>query len=356
MNRAHPGPSRGIRPKLVLLRLFKAAGLFRLARALTRRDLRILCYHGFASADEASFRPQLFIRPATFRSRLERLRSGGYRILPLGEALEAMDAGRLPDDAVVITVDDGFHNFRSLAFGILREYAFPSTVYVTTYYMAKRKPVFRLAAQYLFWKAGRGEVDRADLGLPPGEGGEARIGMWDLIRLGEGGDGEEARQSLLRSLGKALGQDAEGLAESRMLSLMTPEEVREIADGGVDVQLHTHRHRLPLSAPEAEREIRENREALLAAGVPRPDHFCYPSGIWDRGHWPILSAAGVASSTTCEPGFNRPGVPRHALRRFLDSESIADIEFEAELCGFLELLRILTGKARRIAAKTSSAG
>lgn len=339
-----------------ILRAFKAAGAFGVSRALMRRNLRILCYHGFASRDEAEFRPQLFIRPETFVTRLDHLRSNGYRVLGLGEALEALDAGRLPPDSVVLTADDGFHNFHSLAYGILRERALPCTLYVTTYYMEKRNPVFRLAVQYLFWKSGREAVDPVAAGLAdmpvPKNGGEAP--MWDIIRFGEEKCDEDRRLAMVRSLAGALGQDAAGLVSSRMLGLMSAEEVREVSRGGIDIQLHTHRHRLPVSAEEVEREIRGNRDALAAAGVEPCDHFCYPSGIWSREHWPMLDRMGVKSSTTCEPGFARRGMPRHGLPRFLDSESISAIEFEAELCGLLELLRRITGKSRRIAGKLSS--
>jgi hypothetical protein len=38
-------------------------------------------------------------------------------------------------------------------------------------------------------------------------------------------------------------------------------------------------------------------------------------------------------------GFNRSTTPKLELRRFLDSEAISFLEFEAEMCGFFELIR-----------------
>lgn len=35
------------------------------------------------------------------------------------------------------------------------------------------------------------------------------------------------------------------------------------------------------------------------------------------------------------------------LGRFVDSEELFDLEFEAEICGFAEIMRILLGKSRR---------
>src|SRR3954454_15729767 len=85
------------------LYLMKFLGLFYLARRITRHGLRIICYHGFAVAEEYKYRSTLFIREDFFRKRVEYLNREGYRILPLRDALDALAAGRLPPCATVIT-------------------------------------------------------------------------------------------------------------------------------------------------------------------------------------------------------------------------------------------------------------
>src|SRR5918993_2735265 len=141
----------------------RSTGLFTLCRALTRRGLRILCYHGFGAGDEVQFLPGLFITPATFRRRLETLRDGGYPVLTLSAALRGLDVGDLPDYATVITVDDVFPSFQRDALPLLREFEMPVTAYVTTYYSVKRHPVFRLAIQYMFWKTAHSSVALRDI-------------------------------------------------------------------------------------------------------------------------------------------------------------------------------------------------
>ena len=47
----------------------------------------------------------------------------------------------------------------------------------------------------------------------------------------------------------------------------------------------------------------------------------------------------TSSATTCNADLNYPDKPSLELKRFLDGENISDIEFEAELSGFNELLR-----------------
>src|SRR5882762_169666 len=87
------------------LYLIKFLGLFRLARYVTRHGLRIICYHGFAVAEEHKFRSTLFIRKELFLRRIAHLRRKRFPILRLSAALEALDRDRLPPCATVITMD-----------------------------------------------------------------------------------------------------------------------------------------------------------------------------------------------------------------------------------------------------------
>ncbi len=324
------------RIKRAILQTGRRLGLFGIARRLTRRKLRILCYHGFSLADEHEFRPGVFLRPSTFRRRLAYLAERRFSVLPLGEALDRMRQDRLPPAAVAITIDDGFFSVYDRALDILREFSFPATVYVSSYYCRFDHPVFRLAVQYMFWRTARRPVDLSGLDVPglDGRGDDAETTMWKIIDHGETACNEPGRHALAAELGKCLDVDYRQICRSRILSLMEPEEISELPTAGIDVQLHTHRHRFPESETEVAREIADNR-AFLQPLVDAPlEHFCYPSGVWSPNHWPPLSAAGVTSAVTCEPGFNDSSTPPLALRRFLDDEVIPQIEFEAEVTGF----------------------
>ena len=98
---------------LATFHICKALGLFRLARRLTRRDLRILCYHGFVLDDEDRFRGSLFVSRAFLDRRMRYLQEQGYRVLPLDETVERLADGTLPPDPVAITIDDGSSMLRS---------------------------------------------------------------------------------------------------------------------------------------------------------------------------------------------------------------------------------------------------
>jgi peptidoglycan/xylan/chitin deacetylase (PgdA/CDA1 family) len=335
--------------KCALLHLFEALGLFRMTAALlARRRLQILCYHGFELCDETSFKPLLFIKGTTFAARLALLRRWGCVVLPLDEAIARLRAGTLPPNAVAITIDDGFASTLMVAAPLLKRFDLPATVYVTSYYMEKNVPVFRLAIQYVFWKvrAFDGEtalIEQLSAVVPGLDQATTEIPMWTLIRHGESLPSEDERQSLLRNVADRARVDIDPLYRDRRLSLMTAQEVGAIVREGFDVELHTHRHRFPAhDRAAAILEIEQNRSRLERLTGKPAYHFCYPSGLFDPAQWPWLEALAVRSATTCLPGLNSRTTPIYGLRRFLDSEDVRPIEFRAELAGFNELLRWTT--------------
>lgn len=350
------GPAARRAAKRAVLHASKWLGLFRLARRLTGPGVRILCYHGVAQGDEAEFRPQLFITPGRFRRRLAYLARHRFPVVSLDRAVEGLESGAVPPCATVITFDDGFHGMHRLGLPALRALAFDATVYLTTYYCLKERPVFGLVVEYALWRTRRDTVALDGLGLP--RGGTASLRRpaerdalaREIVLWGEGHCDEDGRGRLARLLAERLEVDYDRIARERVLGLVSAPEVREMALAGVDVQLHSHRHRFPEDRAGALRELRDNRAALEPLARKPLVHFCYPSGFRGPAHDSILREAGIRSATTCEPGLNYPDTPRLALRRFLDGEDIAQIEFEAEVSGFAELLRRLRRGARRALA------
>jgi peptidoglycan/xylan/chitin deacetylase (PgdA/CDA1 family) len=323
------------------LYLIKYAGLFRFARYLTRSGLRIICYHGFAVAEEYKYRSTLFIREEFFRERIGYLKRNGYPILPLRDALDALAAGRLPPCSTVITMDDGWRGVYTIGLPIIREMQIPVTVYVATEYVENQVPVFTVTASYLFWQSTGRRIK-----LPRG------IGTYDMEC--EGDKAEEAAQkfgaalppgerlAFLKELAEALGVSFDEIERQHLFEVMDEQQLRGLAAVGVDIQLHSHRHRWPLYDREVvESEINENRRFLQRVVSSPLEHFCYPSGVYGLHQAEWLAKLGVKSATTIEPGLNYRDTPRFALRRLVDGGRVSDIEFAAEITGFMEVVRLL---------------
>ena len=342
------------RVKILVYTFAKKLGMFAVSRFLMRRRLVILGYHGFQYSDEASFRPTLFMDSRRFAGRLEILRRDNYSVLPLAEAVQRCRDGTLPVNAVTITIDDGFFSVLDIAAPMLYERHFPATLYVTSYYVIKGTPIFRLVIQYLFWKT---ECTRFELlerpwcpttGVDLEDTHAAHQAMWQIIDYGEANCDESQREEICEEIAGQLGVGFEALRDARGLSLLTPEELRRLGALGIDVQLHTHRHTFsPQDLKQARRELRDNREVLEEILGRLLRHFCYPGGVWNRNILPMLSEEGIVSATTCQAGMNDQTTDPLALYRVLDQDDLHDIEFEAELAGFCELIRIVTFRRRR---------
>jgi len=317
----------------------KAFGLFHVARYITRDGLRIICYHGFSVGEEYKFRGRLFITKEFFRRRVDYLQHQQYPILRLGEAMQALDTGRLPPCATVITMDDGWRGVYSEALPVIRELSIPATVYVNTYYIEHPMPVYTVALAYLFWLTKEHYVD-----LPRGLGSfelDYQAERAETLALEFGMTLPPADRSLfLKEVAKALGIDFAKIERKQQFQVLNEQQLRELDDAGVDIQLHTHRHQWSLDDREkVETEIVENREYLERVLSHPLQHFCYPSGIYalHQGEW--LAALGITSATTIDPGLNYADTSRFALRRLVDGHPVSDIEFEAEMTGLMEIIR-----------------
>ena len=139
--------------KRTTLSSLKASGVFSVVRNSRWRSQRllILAYHGISLDDEHEWDASLYMSPECFRRRMQLLKNSNCTVLPLAEATERLFTGDLPERSVALTFDDGNYDFYKEAHPIIREFGFPVTVYLTTFYSHYRKPVFDVVVSYLLW-------------------------------------------------------------------------------------------------------------------------------------------------------------------------------------------------------------
>ena len=334
--------------KLATLFALKAAGVFDLvANSRWRRErLLILCYHGTSLDDEHLWRPGLYIEPSVLEQRLETLKTGGYSVLPLGEGLQRLQAGSLPARSVALTFDDGTYDFYKQAYPRLKSYGYPVTVYQTTYYTDYERPVFSLVCSYMLWKK-RGEIIPAgrDLGLAQAMDLRTEAGRHQVVRgligLAEREDmSGRQKDELAARLARVLGLDYDALVEKRIVQLMNARELKEVASNGVDIQLHTHRHRTPEDENLFRQEIRDNRERIQALVSSTSVHFCYPSGVYRPEFFSWLAKEQVVSATTCDSGLASRQSESLLIPRYIDNQFRTAVDFESWISGVGDLLAL----------------
>lgn len=343
------------RLRSILFRLARMAGLFALSRWLCRHQQLILCYHAFAYEDEHLFRPQQYMQPERFAARLNLLHRQGYKVIPLSEAVTRLQRKTSCLREVVITIDDGFTSVYRFALPELSERKLPATLYLTTYYVLFDRPVFSLALQYILWKSRCQSINldlrawgwpatwHLDLKAPhAAEAVDALV--TEAMQLLD----EDERERFLHFVGDSVGVSLVQQTSDRRFHLVTPAMARALLADGIELQLHTHRHRYPFDSDLLLREIDDNRRVLTLLGMPAATHLCYPSGEWREDTFAILHTLGIQSATTCLPGLNSSDTHPLALRRFLDADDVDEVEFDAEISGFKHLLRSLQARLRKL--------
>lgn len=337
-----------------ILKAAKAAGLLAAARARSARAVRILCYHGLWLGDPVFGGDSMFMRPATFRRRMELIRALGYPVVPLAAALDALcgKGPTLPPAAVVITIDDGWASTSIGMLPVLEALDMPATLYCDSAQLLRGGPRANVMAHYL---------DRV-AALQPAAARTADIDFDGLaISRRAAADltaSADERLQAATALGTALGLDMHATLATRTFDYMSPVELAAAHARGLDVQLHTHNHTLgDMSRGAIESEVRQNRQSLARILSTPPESFnafCYPSGVTSDAAARTLAGLGLNSATTTVQALAWPGADMHLLPRLLDGENLSEIEFEAELSGFGDWLRAGRRAVRRVTGRAAS--
>ena len=106
--------------------LLRSSGVLHPVSIFVRNVPRILMYHRFQRHDGG-----LWPSADLFGEHV-RYVSSHYRTMSMSGLHSALLSGDVPPRTVVFTIDDGYEDFYSIAFPILRKYGVPATLYVTT--------------------------------------------------------------------------------------------------------------------------------------------------------------------------------------------------------------------------------
>lgn len=93
----------------------------------------IMCYHDFA---EKPARSDMVITHNTFRQQMQALKDAGIPVIPMSDLL-AWKRGEknIPEEAVIISMDDGWVGVHQFAYPILKEFGYPFTFYLYKNYV-----------------------------------------------------------------------------------------------------------------------------------------------------------------------------------------------------------------------------
>ncbi len=104
------------------------AGLWLLAATLLA-DAHIFVYHRFGDTRHPSTDTSIDV----LKKQFEYFRKNGYEVVPLSRLVDALKKREaLPDNWIVLTIDDGYKSFYENGLPIFREFGYPFTLFVYT--------------------------------------------------------------------------------------------------------------------------------------------------------------------------------------------------------------------------------
>ncbi len=92
----------------------------------------ILMYHNINVPPKNARIPNLYVRPGMFRFQMAYLKTAGFQVMSIKDMLAAVAAGRPSQNMAAITFDDGYLDFFQNAYPVLKQYGYPSTVFIVS--------------------------------------------------------------------------------------------------------------------------------------------------------------------------------------------------------------------------------
>jgi peptidoglycan/xylan/chitin deacetylase (PgdA/CDA1 family) len=211
-----------------------------------------------------------------------------YRIISISELVTALNEGSVPEDSVVITIDDGYRSVYSEMYPVAVEEEVPISVFVATEFIDSKD---------LFW------WDKADIAR---ERGADLPSNRALKEMGE----NERRQAISE-------QFREEWTNNRRRTLRL-EELTEMSDSeylSIYPHSRTHPRLSDQSIEEARTEITQSRTDLMDALDVTADIFSFPDGSYTEEHIDILRETKYRGALTITPGINTDSTDPYRIRR-----------------------------------------
>ncbi|MPY87940.1 MAG: polysaccharide deacetylase family protein [Luteitalea sp.] len=254
----------------------RCAGIFPVATLLARRSPRILMYHRFGEQPG-----DIWPGAEIFERQIRYLRSK-FHVLSLAELTESLVSGRPRQNAIVLTIDDGYEDFYKVAYPVLRKYDVPATLYVATDFIDGRTWLWPDIVAFILQRTARrswtsnGRVPKQtyDLAVPA-----QRRAAWSGIGTQCVEMDVASRTTLLQALAMELDVDLPP-KPTREFKPLNWAQLREMAAHGIEIASHSCSHaRLTLcTAQELEHEMLDSKRRIEEM-LDRPVRsFCYPFG------------------------------------------------------------------------------
>jgi peptidoglycan/xylan/chitin deacetylase (PgdA/CDA1 family) len=297
-----------------------------------RREFGVLMFHAFGRDTDANME--------AICSHITR----HFEPVSLSQIVDAIE-GRttLPDNAVTVTVDDGYRNFLH-GHSIFKKHKVPATIYAVAGFAAGQLWLWPDQVEFGLKNSPhavlRFTLSSGTMDLPldtPEARAAALTRLLDILKETP----NDERKAFMKSFNTLCGVDIP-LAPPPGHEALTGDELRALSADGVEIGCHTETHPIlsRVQHPdELKREIAGAKQHLEEqTGIPIR-HFCYPNGRAIDINSDVLRLvreAGYQSAVTCTWGLNTTQAERFQIRR-IPFDSRVDLGYGVELMAGLHM-------------------
>lgn len=322
----------------LIYRIAKPFGGLQLARHLSRKHPRILMYHrlnpkglnGGLSVD-------------IFRAQMREIRNA-FNPMSLSDLMQAHDRGEELENAVVVTFDDGYHDFLEYAYPILLEERIPTTLFVTTGFTSGDLWLWPDQLRYAL------EHSRATSVALPAMNDQlnlqaSRLDAWHRVADYCLTLTNHEKLHFMQDLFVRLDVNIPDKPPAQYTPLSWG-DIRQMVDSGLEIGSHSISHPIltKLDDDELLAELRKSRLEIETQLGVTPKAFCYPNGQridFDSRIQEAVRQAGYEYALAAYPD-KRPLGDRWAINRYAVGAS-RDL-FEKTLYGLSYLGMDYSGK------------
>lgn len=274
--------------------------------------MRAVLYHRVSDSRELA--PSLRTVDAAAFERQIRHVVRSYHPIGADELLAAVSGThRLPRGAVAMTFDDGYRDFKDVAWPLLKQYRVPAILFVPTAYVGgSAGPFWWDALWQMLSTTTQRSVRLLDESVAALSDRAHQLEVWAKLDVHLKRLSPSARRTAIRELGDQL--RVEPQAGSSHLGWS---ELRQLANDGVTIAAHSQTHELldQLDDHELHAEITGSRDDLVRELGAAPPIFAYPNGNADKRVVSATRAAGFTAAFSVRRGVSRLGHENPLLLR-----------------------------------------
>ena len=265
------------------------------------------------------------------------------RVLPLAEAAEFFAGEKpLPENAAVITIDDGYADAYEVAFPILKKYNVPAALFAITDFLDGKIWLWTDKMRYVLQGTKSDSVSIEFENRPAFT--ETLTHEWQRLRVANRLNSilktlpNEEKETKIKEIAETLNVEIPPTPNADYAA-MNWEQAREMDAENLRVESHTVTHPIltNITQTQLDYELQTSKKRLENVLGRKVEHFCYPNGSFDAQIQNSVERAGYKSAVTTDYGFNERDTNQYALNR-IDAQSAIE-RFAQSVSGFEALKR-----------------